>query len=185
LAVDEKIQLINFEKLFHEHFRALCYFAKKYVGDLDISKEIVHNVFIRLWENRSAFDWQKPAKSYLFTAVYNRSMNYLRDNKKNVSDKDGADIQNKADESVFSDTMEVAELESRIKSALQRLPEKCREVFELNRFDGKKYTEIAAYLNISVKTVESQMSKALKLLKEELKDYLYVFLLFVLKNMSQ
>lgn len=177
--------MVHFEKLFQEHFRALCYFAKKYVGDIDISKEIVHNVFIRLWENRREFDWQKPAKSYLFTAVYNRSMNYLRDNKKYVFDAGSENLQDKADDSVFSDTMEVAELESRIKSALQCLPEKCREIFELNRFDGKKYSEIAEYLGISVKTVESQMSKALKLLKEELKDYLYIFLLFVLKNMSQ
>ncbi len=157
----------------------------KYVGDIDASKEIVHNVFIKLWENRADFDWEKPAKSYLFTAVYNRSMNYLRDNKKYVSQDTVDNLQHKPDEYAFSDTMETAELESRIKSALQSLPEKCREVFELNRFEGKKYAEIAAYLNISVKTVESQMSKALKLLKEELKDYLYVFLLFVLKNISQ
>jgi len=78
--------------------------------------------------------------------------------------------------------MEIAELEGRIKTALRKLPEKCREVFELSRFGGKKYSEIAEHLNISVKTVETQMSKALKILKEELKDYLYILILFLLKN---
>jgi RNA polymerase sigma-70 factor (ECF subfamily) len=84
----------------------------------------------------------------------------------------------------YTDTIEVAELESKIKSAIQKLPEKCREVFEMNRFEGKKYAEIAEQLNISVKTVEAQMSKALKIMKEELKDYIYLLILFLLKNMD-
>lgn len=89
------------------------------------------------------------------------------------------------EKSVFSDHLEVAELESRIKTALQRLPEKCREVFEMNRFEGKKYSEIAEKLNISVKTVETQMSKALKILKEELKDYITILILLLIKNMDK
>ncbi|MBN1415577.1 MAG: RNA polymerase sigma-70 factor [Bacteroidales bacterium] len=182
MATDDRILKTEFEKLFREHFTTLCYFARKYLGDLDSSKEIVHSVFIKLWENRLEFDWEKPAKSYLFTAVYNRSMNFIRDNRKFVSE-DPATIREEVNNpSAFSDTMEVAELEGRIKKALQRLPEKCREVFELNRFEGKKYAEIATYLNISVKTVETQMSKALKVLKEELRDYLYVFILFLLNT---
>jgi RNA polymerase sigma-70 factor (ECF subfamily) len=87
------------------------------------------------------------------------------------------------EESVFSDDLVTAELESRIKSALQRLPEKCREVFELSRFENRKYSEIADHLNISVKTVETQMSKALQILKEELKDYLMIIILMLLRNM--
>ncbi len=170
--------------LFREHFTALCYFARKYVGDLDSCKEIVHGVFIKIWENRSQFDWDKPAKSYLFTSVYNRSMNFIRDNRKFVA-HDLSELREEiTDIGAFSDNMEVAELEGKIKSALQRLPEKCREVFELSRFEGKKYTEIAGQLNISLKTVETQMSKALKVLKDELKDYLYFFILFLLKNMD-
>jgi RNA polymerase sigma-70 factor (ECF subfamily) len=184
LTTDDKILKLQFEKLFREHFTALCYFARKYLGDLDSSKEIVHSVFIKIWENRSAFDWEKPAKSYLFTSVYNRSMNFIRDNKRFIPDEPAGIREELTDTTAFSDTLEVAELESRIQTALQRLPEKCREVFELNRFEGKKYSEIASHLNISVKTVEAQMSKALKILKEELKDYLYIFILFLLKNME-
>jgi RNA polymerase sigma-70 factor (ECF subfamily) len=184
LNISDPILKHKFEKLFREHFTALCYFAKKYLGDMDSSKEIVHSVFIKIWENRAEFDWEKPAKSYLFTSVYNRSLNFIRDNKRFVST--GADeiLENSDNVSEFQDNLEVAELEGRIKQALQTLPEKCREVFELNRFEGKKYAEIAEELNISVKTVETHMSKALKILKEELKDYLYLFILFLLKNID-
>ena len=176
----ETILKQKFEKLFKEHFSGLCYFARKYLDDMDSCKEIVHNVFLKIWENRENFDWNKPAKSYLFTSVYNRSINFLRDNKK--FSKAGSEIIESVDTGEFNDSMEVAELESKIKSAMLKLPEKCREVFELSRIDGKKYAEIAKYLNISVKTVETQMSKALKVLKEELKDYIYMIILFLIAN---
>jgi RNA polymerase sigma-70 factor (ECF subfamily) len=174
----------KFEALFREHFTGLCYFARKYTGDLDSAREIVHTVFIRVWENRSEFDWDKPAKSYLFTSVYNRSMNFIRDNKKFLNHEE-ANLQNLVvDESAYSDHLETAELEERIRTALLKLPVKCREVFELSRFEGKKYTEIATQLNISVKTVETQMSKALHILKTELRDYLAVVLFLLLKNLN-
>ncbi len=172
----------KFEKLFKEHFTALCYFAKKYLGDLDTSKEVAHSVFIKIWENRAEFDFDKPAKSYLFTSVYNRSLNVLRDNKKFSTTDDEYAINAELDGGEFHDTMELAELEGRIKRALTKLPDKCREVFELNRFENKKYNEIAIQLNLSLKTVEAHMSKALKILKEELKDYIYLILFLLLKN---
>jgi len=184
LSTSDLILKSKFEKLFREHFTALCYFAKKYLGDLDSSKEIVHSVFIKIWENREEFNWEKRAKSYLFTSVYNRSLNFIRDNKRFVSTDNDELAETSHAVSDFQDNLEVAELEGRIKQALQKLPEKCREVFELSRFEGKKYSEIAEHLNISVKTVETQMSKALQILKNELKDYLYIFILFLLKNMD-
>lgn len=182
MAINDHILKQKFERLFREHFTGLCYFAQKYLGDLDSSKEIVHTVFIKVWENREKFDWETPAKSYLFTSVYNRSMNFIRDNKKFVDEENihASSLLTKA--SVFHDTMEASELEVKINQAIDKLPEKCREVFKLNRFEGKKYAEIAKQLNISVKTVETQMSKALKVLKEDLKDYIYLLLLFILKN---
>ena len=168
----------KYEAIFREHFAALTYFANKYTGDTDSSKEIVHTVFVNIWEKRSDFDFDKAVKSYLFTSVYNRCMNFLRDNKKFTSRDDDDSLVK--EEGEFHDQMEVAELDTSIKRALQQLPEKCREVFEMVRFEGKKYAEVAEKLNISVKTVEAQMSKALKILREELRDYLIVlwFLLF-------
>ena len=173
----------KFEILFREYFTGLSCFARKYTGDLDSAKEIVHSVFIRIWENRSEFDWDKPAKSYLFTSVYNRSLNYVRDNKKFISHEAASGNTLVTDEAVFNDSLATAELEDRINQALKKLPEKCREIFELSRFENKKYTEIADQLNISVKTVETQMSKALHVLKEELRDYLTIILLLLLKNL--
>jgi RNA polymerase sigma-70 factor (ECF subfamily) len=184
LISQEVILKKKFETLFREHFTGLCYFARKYTGDLDSAREIVHTVFIRVWENRTEFDWDKPAKSYLFTSVYNRSMNFIRDNKKFLNHEDAYRQNLVVDESAYSDHLETAELEEKIRKALSKLPEKCREVFELSRFEGKKYTEIAEKLNISVKTVETQMSKALHHLKIELRDYLTVMLFLLLKNMN-
>ena len=172
----------KFEALFKEHFTGLVYFAQKYLGDIDSSKDVVHSVFIKIWENRGSFEFDKPAKSYLFTSVYNRSLNTIRDNKKFINSEDDEIHAATLEKGEFHDTMEVAELEGKIKKAISKLPPKCREVFELNRFEGKKYAEIAEHLNISIKTVEGQMSKALKIMKEELKDYLYLLILFILKN---
>lgn len=182
LATSETRIQQKFELLFREHFTGLCFFAQKYLGDLDASKEVVHSVFVKIWENRNEFDWEKPAKSYLFTSVYNRSLNHLRDRKKFIAEPAYSDGTLIAESSEFSDNMVVSEMEGKIKQVIQNLPEKCREVFELSRFEGKKYNEIAAQLGISVKTVETQMSKALQILREELKEYLFVFLLFILKN---
>ncbi len=169
--------------MFRTYFSSLSYFAQKYISDLDTCKEIVHNVFINIWEKREEFDFEKPAKSYLFTSVYNRCMNFIRDNKKFKTDVELEEINNISDLSQHSETIEAAELESKIWKVINSLPEKCREVFVLNRFEDKKYSEIAEHLNISVKTVETQMSKALKTLREHLKDYLHLLLFILLKNL--
>lgn len=182
MSKDDHILERKFEILFKEHFTGLCYFAQKYLSDLDSSKEVVHAVFVKIWENRSEFDFEKSAKSYLFTSVYNRSMNVLRDKKKFSNPDEEESHAASLETGEFTDTMELAELEGQIKMAIQKLPAKCREVFELNRFEGKKYAEIAEHLKISIKTVETQMSKALKVLRVELKDYIYLFLIILYNN---
>jgi RNA polymerase sigma-70 factor, ECF subfamily len=180
-ATPEDIYRIKYEEMFRSYFASLCYFAQKYVADLDSSKEIVHKVFVNIWENRAGFDFEKPAKSYLFTSVYNRCMNYLRDQKKFVTDNNSESYENSKEVSVNEDHLEAAELENQIWNVINTLPEKCKEIFVLNRFDGKKYNEIAEHLNISIKTVETQMSKALSVLRDGLKDYIHVFILVVIK----
>ncbi|MCG8697521.1 MAG: RNA polymerase sigma-70 factor [Bacteroidales bacterium] len=181
MSKKEYIVKQQYEELFRTHFVALCYFAAKYVSDNDTSKEIVHNVFISIWEKRNEFDFDKPAKSYLFTSVYNRCMNYIRDHKKFKSTDEENAIAI-ADSGEYQDKMETAELEVKIKSSINKLPAKCREVFMLNRFEDKKYAEIANQLNISIKTVEAQMSKALKILREELHEYLPLLLFLILND---
>jgi RNA polymerase sigma-70 factor, ECF subfamily len=174
---------IRYEEMFRTYFSSLCYFARKYVGDLDSCKEIVHKVFVNIWEKRADFDFEKPAKSYLFTAVYNRCMNHIRDQKRAFANPSLELSEEISDKSLNINHMEAAELESQIWKVINGLPERCKEIFILNRFKGKKYQEIANHLDISVKTVETQMSKALKILRENLADYLHLFILLLIKKL--
>jgi RNA polymerase sigma-70 factor (ECF subfamily) len=168
-----------FEQLFRQYFGELCNFAKSYVFDDDTAKEITQKVFINLWQNKKTIDSGKSVKSYLFTSVRNRCLNHIRDNKKFRSSVLDVDIAG-YETAYESDAISVAELETKISAALDKLPERCKQVFMLNRFEEMKYREVAEKLGISVKTVEVQMSKALKILREELKDYIYVLILLYL-----
>lgn len=167
-----------FEQIFKSHFEYLCNFALQYVEDLDAAQEICQKVFINLWERRSAIDANQSIKSYLFTAVRNKCLNHIRDNKKyrsRILDLDCGDIELEFNDTpLFSDT---DELKNIIENALSELPEKCRMVFEMSRFQQMKYREIAEELDISQKTVEAHMSKAIKFLRNELKDYSLILLL--------
>jgi RNA polymerase sigma-70 factor (ECF subfamily) len=166
----------RFEILFKDLFRPLCGFAMKYIGDLDESKNIVHEAFIAVWKKFETLPEDTNYKSYLYTAVRNRSLNYLRDCKHHVT-LDGI-----PEEALASgdSNMEVKELEREIELAINTLPEKCRMIFEMSRFEGLKYAEIAEKMNISVKTVEAQMSKALSVMKKQLANFLSV--LFIILN---
>lgn len=147
----------------------------KYIYDLDEAKNIVHEVFMSVWEKFESLPEGTNYKSYLYTAVKNKSLNHIRDRKKHVvleeAEDDGPTEQNA--------TLETAELEREIEIALQSLPEKCRQVFEMNRQEGLKYAEIAEKLNISIKTVEAQMSKALSILREHLREFMMLLIFFL------
>ncbi len=166
----------TFEQLFNSHYEPLCRFASVYSKDADAVQEIVQDVFINLWQKRETIDTEKSVVSYLYTAVKNRCLNYIRDNKKFRSYYFDIEIEM---EIAVQDADLLSEKETQIKilKALDQLPEKCRQVFELSRFEEMKYRDIADRLNISVKTVEVQISKALKILREELKEFLMILLI--------
>lgn len=170
----------DFEKLFKSYFPALMVFAKKILGDEDDAREVVHQVFISVWEKRQDIDLSASMKSYLFTSVNNRSLNVIRDRKKFSS----AEVPDMAGDYDVSTAIESMELEEKILAVIKSLPEKCREVFEMNRFEGLKYSEIAERLNISVKTVENQMSKALKILREKLSRYMSILLWIIFQSLN-
>lgn len=156
------------EVLFKSHFEPLCRFSTHYINDFNIAKDVVHEVFIKLWENFEKLPDDTNFKSYLFTAVRNKSFNYLRDKKQHLTLEE-------APETKASDQyehIETKELAHQITEALHQLPDACRNVFELSRVEGLKYRQISEKLGISVKTVESQMSKALRILRNHLKDFL-------------
>jgi RNA polymerase sigma-70 factor (ECF subfamily) len=160
------------ESLFRDNFEALTRLATKYIGDFDNSKDIVHEVFIAFWQKFDTLPADTQYKSYLFTAVRNKSLNYLRDHKKHLNIAD-VEMQTSSE---GEDSLESQELAREIDYALNLLPERCREVFELSRFEGMKYTQIADQLDISIKTVEAQMSKALRLMRDHLKDFLVLLI---------
>lgn len=171
-----------FEMIFRNEFKALCYLAQKVVKDQEAASEIVQEAFVNLWEKRNSIDLDRNIRAYLATGIYNRSLNWLRDNRKfNVSLLELENLSDSAGlESVDNDQLAEAELHDLIQKSISELPEKCREVFVLSRYENMKYKEIADQLGISVKTVEAQMSKALQHLRLRLADYIRIIILVIL-----
>lgn len=166
--------LHKFEELFRGLFKPLCGFAMKFTGDPDAAKNLVHEVFIQVWEKFDSLPEDTNYKSYCYTAVRNKCLNYIRDKKKFVM------LENVPENQLteINSTLETFELEQKIEAAIASLPEKCRMVFELNRIEGLKYAQIAEKMNISIKTVEAQMSKALGVMKEHLSEFLTIIFIF-------
>ena len=170
----QSLDKASFEALFRNHFAGLCFFAHKYVKDFEAAKEIVQDAFLSLWEKRETIDMDRPVKSYLTMIIHNKCTNYLRDNRK--FDQNILNLENLSElpEYEDSDSMVEEELKEKIDSAIEELPEKCKQVFVMNRYENLKYQEIADKLQISVKTVETQMSKALQHMRIRLAEYLSV-----------
>ena len=181
--ITQKVTEVLVESLFRKYFSSLCVFARQYVYDNDKVKDIVHDVFINIWEKGELYEADALVKGYLFTSVKNRCFNYLRDNKK--FNKEGDEAFNYEGASPQHNPTEFKELEAIIKAEIDKLPDKCKEVFILSRYEELKYAEIAERLDISVKTVEAHVSKALKLLRENLAphiDLMILLILFYFKN---
>ena len=167
----QTLNKVTFEVLFKSEFKGLVYFAVQYVKDLDTAKEIVQEAFFAIWQKKETIDLSKPVKSYLTSAVRNKCLNYLRDHKKfNSEIIDFEDIRTEMEET-GSDKLVEAEIRNRIIAAIDELPEKCREIFLLSRHENLKYMEIAERCEISIKTVETQMSKALQHMRIRLAEF--------------
>jgi RNA polymerase sigma-70 factor (ECF subfamily) len=169
-----------FEMIFKTYYQPLCNYAYSFVQDRDEAEEIVQATFLSVWEKKEHLAIHTGVKPYLYAMVRNAALNVLKHEKiKQQHVAIELSIAERSSESVTRTVM-ASELEDRIYQALNKLPEQCRLVFKLSRFEELKYAEIAEQLNISIKTVENQMGKALKIMREQLKDYLP--LLIVLMN---
>ena len=157
----------SFTEAFDNYYAGLCYYADKFIHDSDESRSLVQQVFVDLWTKRHKLMIEQNLKAYLFTTVKNYSLDYLKH--KLVETKYLREA-TPASVSYDTDLIEEAELNARINSAIEELPEKCREIFMLCRFEELRYTDIAQKLGISVKTVEMQMGIALKKLRVKLTD---------------
>jgi RNA polymerase sigma-70 factor (family 1) len=161
-----------FEQVFRLHYQALCRYALPLIKDLDEAEEVVQHVFFNIWNKRTELQVSSSLKSYLYRAVHNDCLNRLKHGKIRML---YAEDYKKTQDGSFADasaTLQAKELGRHIHEALDALPEQCGQVFRMSRFEQLKYSEIAERLGISVKTVENHMGKALKLMRESLKDYL-------------
>ena len=172
--------LTAFEMLFKTYYQPLCNYAFTFVQDRDEAEEIVQSTFLNIWEKRESLSIHTGVKPYLYAMVRNACLNVLKHEK--IKQQHAAmemAVAERSTESVARTVM-ASELETKIYQAMDRLPEQCRLIFKLSRFEELKYAEIAQHLNISIKTVENQMGKALRIMREQLKDYLP--LLIILMN---
>ncbi len=168
----------TFEMAFRTNYNALCNYAYTFVNDHDEAEEVVQSTFINFWEKRAEININHSLKAYLYRSVRNSCLNKLKHEKvKREHEKHELTFSSLGVESTAQSVMK-NELEQRIAQALTKLPEQCRLVFTLSRFEELKYQEIADQLSISVKTVENQMGKALRIMREQLKDYLPLLLIF-------
>ena len=167
-----------FELLFHFYYPGLVMYAMQFTADEADAEEIVQDFFVRVWERHQQLTPCDSLKSYFFSSVKNGSLDFLKHQKiekqyiSEMIELSGHHLAYDPDLYINSD------LQEKLKKGIALLPEKCREIFVMSRIRGLKNEEIAAELNVSKRTVETQISKALKVLRVELKDYVGLLFLF-------
>jgi RNA polymerase sigma-70 factor (ECF subfamily) len=186
LASKEIVQKIisgdepSFESVYRYFYPRLNYFAKQYLLDAEASRSIVQDVFTELWDKRITLHKDTNLSAWLFTVTKNKSLkaisqlksrqkydNYIKSRQLEINYKSLSDFD--------TSNLMFDELQTVIESALEKLSPACRKIFEMSRFEEKKNREIAEKLNLSIKTVEAQITKALRSLKTDLKDFLPLF----------
>lgn len=168
-----------FEMLFRTYYQPLCNYAYTFVQDRDEAEEIVQNTFLNVWEKRDSLSIHTGVKPYLYAMVRNACLNVIKHEKVKQQHVAMELVMGEKSADSVTRSFVAAELETRIYKAMDKLPEQCRLVFKLSRFEELKYAEIAEQLNISIKTVENQMGKALKIMRDQLRDYLPIIIVML------
>jgi RNA polymerase sigma-70 factor (ECF subfamily) len=168
-----------FEVVFRKYYQSLCNYANSMLKELDEAEEIVQNLFSGIWEKRADLEINVSLKSYLYRAVHNHCLNRIKHLKIREEYQQYADNYYETSYESVNQIVIKNELERKIDEAIERLPEQCRLIFRLSRFEELKYHEIAEQLGISPKTVENQIGKALKILRTELAEYLPLLILLI------
>lgn len=172
---------VAFKELFEKHYPPLCIYCKlKYGFDIHLAEEIVHSGFIKLWETRQTLVPDASPLSYLYKIVHNLSLNTLRHEK--VKQQYAGHLLKTTSEDLSEtgfNSIDLKELSAAIDAAIAELPEQMRIIFELRKFEGLKYAEIADRLNISVKTVDTQMSRAMIKLRGKLSRFLIFVIVLI------
>jgi RNA polymerase sigma-70 factor (ECF subfamily) len=164
-----------FEKIFRLYYSPLCLYAAGITGKMYIAEEIVQELFYVFWKEREKIQILHSLKSYLYGAARNRSLQYFEH--REVKNRHRETVLLKTDDTDTStpqDLLEYKELEDLINRTLDKLPERRLRIFRMHRFEGKKYAEIASELSLSVKTVEAEITKALRILRKEIENYTHI-----------
>jgi RNA polymerase sigma-19 factor, ECF subfamily len=161
-----------FDAVFRANYAALVGSAERILGRRDVAEEIVQDVMLELWRRRETLAVEDSLRGYLFRATRNRSLNHLRHGAIEKRAEPELAASRSASGSSAHTALVEEEIDVAVKRAVADLPARCREVFELSRVHGLRYSEIATTLGISVKTVEAQMGKALRILRERLAQWL-------------
>ncbi len=171
LIKQNKINLKNFERLFKKHYVQLCLYALKYTNNEVLAEEVVQTVFCKIWEKRKYISIAVSFKSYLYIAVRNKCLQEIKHQKvintynNYIESSDKRNFEGPHENLIYKETSEI------LSEVLEILPERCSEIFKLSRFEGLKYSEIAKQLSISIKTVEADISKALKTFRLYFPEY--------------
>lgn len=180
-----------YKYLYDQHYQILCHVAAQYVKDDFLAETIVGDVIFHLWEVRETIEINTSVRSYLMTCVRNRCIDYLKSqyHKREMAHSDTGlrdfpVLQYVKDDDYPLGKLLEKELEDEIMNAINRLPDECRRVFNMSRFENRKYEEIAQELKISVNTVKYHIKHALALLHEDLGKYLTMAMMILIESMS-
>ena len=187
MKLDEKLLIsglqqqnkVIFDLVFTYYYSGLCAFANHILKDMQASEDLVQDFFVKIWHQADKIQINCSLKSYFFSSIKNRAFDILKHEKVKTQ---YANLNDGCEESVTPDEIwefTQGELEELIEKALQQVPPRAREIFELSRFKGVANDDIARQLNISKRTVEVQISRALQVLRVELKDYLPLFMILL------
>lgn len=176
--------LHSFETVYKQWLKPLMGYAMTIIKEEIHAEEMVQTVFVKLWEKKEQIDIHTSLQSYLYKAVYFESLNFIKRQQHHTTYETQTAYAMKEQKVWAHEKLDRKQLEGKFREALNELPEQCRTVFQLSRFEELKYREIATTLGISEKTVENHMGKALRLLRVKLADFITIIVLSIihLKN---
>jgi len=169
---------VVFDYVFNYYYSSLCAFSRQYIDNLNSVEDLVQDFFVFLWMESHHLQIKSSLKSYLYTAIKNRCLDYQKHHK--VIEKYRTFIQFSTQDGDYSAEHYLAESELRnaIQNSLGKMPQRCRQIFELSRYNGLSNREISDKLGISKRTIELQISNSLKILRKELAEFIPLWLLF-------
>lgn len=171
-----------YESIFKNHYSHLCAYANTFLGNTDAAEDIVQDVFFQIWQKREQLNIEGSVKGYLFKSVHNSCLNALKHKKVKEAHKVHTMYEFKDSADLPLHEKESDGLHETLRKAIEKLPPERKKIFIMHRFEELKYKEIAENLNLSVKTVENQIGKALGFLREEVRKYVPLGLLIILSE---